>query len=246
MSLWGPVINPYQAGGGGLVTGPGATVTNVLDSTNATDISLALSHTVDAGSDCLVVIARSCVRASVSPVATISSITFGSENLTQRATQVNPDISGDEEVRIEIWTLEGPTSGSDTLTVNYSGSTESASWTALNYSGVHQTTPVGATDGANDTSGSDHSYSGTSTVANSMWVCGDIQQTNSSAQDGPYTPAGSVVEDADGSTGSTNGRDHGAWAGHLAAPTVTSYTLGATATATNNNWAAVAAELVPA
>lgn len=141
MSLWGPVINPYQAGGGGLVTGPGATVTNVLDSTNTTDISLALSHTVDAGSDCLVVIARSCVRASVSPAATISSITFGSENLTQRATQVNPDISGDEEVRIEIWTLEGPTSGSDTLTVNYSGSTESASWTALNYSGVHQTTP---------------------------------------------------------------------------------------------------------
>jgi len=93
--------------------------------------SITWTHVVGSGSDRLMLIGVSIRTTTVS----VSSITVGSQN----ATFIRADNNG-TNIRAELWYLLNPTAGSQTVTVNLSGTSKAAGGSCT-YTGVNQTSP---------------------------------------------------------------------------------------------------------
>lgn len=142
---------------------------------------------------------------------TVTSITYNSIALTKLGVQAS--ISG--AARVELWGLENPTVGSNTIAVTLSGAIASAG-NASSYTGVHQSSPTEAFNSAQATNvGAADATVDVTTVADNDW-CVDIVATDDTAitvgsgqtqtgnvtgvggsgamsYEGPKTPAGAVT-----------------------------------------------------
>jgi len=106
--------------------------------------SLSWQHTVDPGSDRILVVGVSLRKNDKS----VTSITYGgSGGFVQAGTQVGPGA----DHRVEIWYRLMPAVGTATVQVNLSGTTDVVAG-STSFTGVHQSTPVGTFAGAGDTS----------------------------------------------------------------------------------------------
>jgi len=100
-------------------------------------MSYSFSHRVGTGITDRVLI----VYVGLSVSGTVSSITYNSVGLTF----IRADTNG--SIRTELWRLIAPTVGSNSVSITLSGALTSVSH-ALSYSGVDQTTPIDAQNGA--------------------------------------------------------------------------------------------------
>lgn len=132
------------------------------------------NHTVAGDKTGLVV----CVQIRPSG-ASVSSITYGSQNLTK----IRSDTNGN---RIsEIWALAGPLVGTAAITVNLTGSPTNSSAEALSFNGVDQITFNDANNGANSAATTNATVSVT-TVADDALI---VDSVCAGQDDGVATPA---------------------------------------------------------
>lgn len=135
-----------------------------------------------------------------------------------------------------IWHLENPPSGTNTISITFSGNTGGTA-SAITFTGANQTTPVGATNSATGTSNSP-STSLTTTVADS-YIIDSIYRNNSQTA----TAGGSQIEYQD-NTDLAFGTE-GGMSSYLSAPTVTSYNM-SWSWSTSTEWSHALVEVLPA
>jgi hypothetical protein len=118
--------------GSGLGTEPtiGSTTDNSTDTSGS---SLVTSHTVPSGSNRFLAL-----EVSYSGTSTVDTITFGAQDLTHACTA-----AGDTRYA-EIWYLVAPSTGTQDVTVTWNGSVDGKIIGITNFTGVDQTTPIGA------------------------------------------------------------------------------------------------------
>lgn len=112
------------------------TNTVVFESVTQTS-SDSFSHSTS-GSDRLLIVSA---HWSVSSSRSVSGITYNGASLTQIGSQIS---NGNSQVT--VWYLLNPATGSNTLTI--SGTLTGGQFTAVSYSGVDQTSPIGVTNTA--------------------------------------------------------------------------------------------------
>ena len=120
-------------------TAPGFTSATVSVGNNSSKTGSAVStmnwsHTVNTGNDRLLV-----VGVSVRAFNTVSSITYGSQSLTQYG---SVQYAAGNEPRTELWYLVAPDVGTNTITVNLSGA-DFMEAGAVNFYSVNQSVPLG-------------------------------------------------------------------------------------------------------
>lgn len=143
--------------------------------------------------------------------SSVSSVTYGAENLTLLGTVA----SGAGAVRVELWGRVAPLQGSNTIAVTLSAALDSAAG-ATSFTGVHQVSPTEAFNSATATNvGAADATVNVTTVADNDWVIDtvatdDIAITVGAGQtsrwnvtgtlgsgagstEGPKTPAGAVT-----------------------------------------------------
>jgi hypothetical protein len=98
--------------------------------------SVTVSHTTTSASDRLLLVG---VSMDSTGGRTVTSVTYGGQSLTL----VGAQAGGANPVRVEIWRLINPASGTANVVVNLSGSTDGVSVGATTFTGVDQTTPLG-------------------------------------------------------------------------------------------------------
>jgi len=103
-------------------------------STPASAASFTWSHTVGTGANRILIVGVS-IRNSSSQ--TVTSVTYAGAPLTNIGVQANGDV-----VRIEMWRLVNPPSGTANVVVTLSGQAKAVCG-ATSWTGVHQTTPLG-------------------------------------------------------------------------------------------------------
>ena len=172
------------------------TATEIKFSTTASELSG--SHTVPTGQSDTILVVSVHLHDDADD---ISSGTYGGQSLTSAG--VGVENTGSNLTRTEIWYLVNPPTGSNTLTLTLGSSAFCAGCVAVQYSGVHQTTPIGGTD--TDAAGSS---STTATVVNMTDASGvHIHAATILGQDGSPASASAGTERADGSTGASNTND---------------------------------------
>jgi len=195
-------------------------VTTSPSSSNRRNFSF--SHTVPAGNQRLLV-----VIFHMEGTRVLNSVTYAGVALTRA---IQSDSGKNSRCQIQIWYLVAPATGANNVTVSYSANQDWDGITCLNYVGVNQTSPVGATAGRTLTSSSTtQSVSITTTVANSMVVGGVV--TPGGTGD-PMTALANNTERADFATGTGGaGSDGACWAGEANRASTGAFTFGATASA---------------
>jgi len=119
--------------------------------------SMSWTHTVGTGNNRLLLVNIGTYSTTGTP-ATVSSITYGGAALTLVASNVYPT---NPQVRSYLYQLTNPTSGSNTISVSFSGYTLAVGGSA-SYFNVNQTTPI-QSSGTNIGSGTTQSVSLTPT-----------------------------------------------------------------------------------
>ncbi len=117
-------------------------------------LSFSFSHTVGTGNQRLLVVAVT-IRNGLNLA---NGVSYGGTALTSLRSVRNSD----NTVRVELWYLKNPPSGTANVTVNLLGLTNQAAG-AVSFSGVDQTTPFGAV--AADSSTDDGTSNPATTVA---------------------------------------------------------------------------------
>jgi hypothetical protein len=168
--------------------------------------SLSWSHSCS-GSDRLLVVGTNSGDLSAGD-RPVTSITYNGANLTK----IRSDDAGN--IRTELWYLVVPASGSHTIQVTFSGNNINVQAGAVSLTGVDQSSPLDANNGATGSSPSP-SVSIT-TVADNAWVIDSLMVENTpsitvgagqtsrwsednansrgrGSTEGPRTPAGSVT-----------------------------------------------------
>ena len=144
-------------------------------SATASSSSLAWSHTVGSGASRFLV-----VGVSIRGNRTVTGITYGASPLTSVGTQQNHDGT----VRMAIWSLVAPASGTATITVTLSGSAKVVGG-AVSFTGVDPSTPLGTFASVGSTGGGSTNPSVNATsAANDLVV--DVLATDGGA--GTLTP----------------------------------------------------------
>ncbi|MEE9191032.1 MAG: hypothetical protein V3U04_00250, partial [Candidatus Aerophobetes bacterium] len=119
-----------------------------------------VSHTVPAGDNRLLLVAVM-IRAD----EWVSSITYGGTSLTLVKVQ---DGGTSDDQRVELWYLAGPSVGAANVVVTFASYVNPDAIVAVNLTGVDQNDPIGATDGASATSGTQATTSITTLNADSL------------------------------------------------------------------------------
>ncbi len=109
--------------------------------------SVTVSHTTTSASDRLLLVG---VSMDSTGGRTVTGVTYAGQSLTL----VGAQSGGANPVRVEIWRLVNPPSGTANVVVNLSGSTDGVSVGATTFTGVDQTTPLGTFASAIGTSAS--------------------------------------------------------------------------------------------
>lgn len=168
--------------------------------------SLSWSHTCS-GSDRLLVVGTNSGDFSAGD-RVVNSITYNGVNLTK----IRSDDSGNS--RSEIWYLVNPALGANTVQVNFAGGVSEMQAGAISLTGVDQSSPLDANNGATGSSSSPSVN--VTTIADNAWVLDSLLVENTpsisvgagqtsrwsednansrgrGSTEGPKTPAGSVT-----------------------------------------------------
>ncbi|MFA5783729.1 MAG: agmatine deiminase family protein, partial [Phycisphaerae bacterium] len=187
---------------------PPASGTVTTNTSNASRTSATFSHTVAAGDDRLLV-----VSVMFEGDDSVSSITYAGYSLTQATTRKSGSSSG---CGVEIWYLVDPPVGTASVVVNFGTSVVPSGITAVNFTGVDQSDPIGATAGAYASSGTSVTTSITTENTNSL-IFGAA--TGHGGDTYPYSPGSGITELWDSRTGTSSYADAGLWGGEREAAT---------------------------
>ena len=191
-----------------------------------------VSHSVAAGSYRLLAVAVM-MRADES----VSSVTYADEPLTKAIAQNASGLSAEQ--RVEIWYLVNPPVGTANVIVHLATSANPSYITAVNFTGVNQTSPIGAMAGDDGTS---TALSTSITTLNTDSLIFGAASARGDDTD-PFAPGGSIIELWDSDTGGGSGDDDdGVGGGELEAPVAQGYTFSATSSS-SDDWAIACIEL---
>ena len=189
------------------------------DVTNTT----SFSHTTS-GSDRLLL-------AFVSLYATgnpdVSAITYNGVGMT-KITEMSYEFNTNRFLETQVYRLVAPATGSNTLSITFAGTYIDTGVSVISYTGVDQTTPIGAT--GTNSGNIDPTVTFTTSNSNSLVVAGAMVRGGDSA---PFTPGSGVTERWDNNSGAHTSFDIGIWGGEKAAATAGSYTVDATSSSTD-------------
>jgi hypothetical protein len=111
--------------------------------------TLSWSHTVGTGSDRILIVGIAGEDSSESDLV-ISSVTYGSANMTLVSGSSATGGSGAFKIKTELYYLLNPDSGTDTVTVTYSGNTASRAGGAVSLLNVAQQAAEAVSTNANE------------------------------------------------------------------------------------------------
>ncbi len=135
-----------------VTTTDGGGICLVIDGTASTASTVAntvtFSHTT-AGTDRLMLVAVSMTKETGGVPSVLATSNYNGSTLTLVGSQATSDNKG----RLEIWRLLAPASGSNNLTINLSSAPDAAVVGVMTFTGVDQTTPLGAFSSATVDSG---------------------------------------------------------------------------------------------
>jgi hypothetical protein len=214
-------------------TTAGSTTTNFSSSNRS---SATFSHTVPDFPDRLLL-----VVIHMEGTRVVNSVTFGGTALTRA---IQTDSLNTARAQVQIWYLAAPAAQTANVVVTYSANQDWDGITVLNYTGVHQTAPIG--NSAGQTIGT------ASTLASQVLTTKNYDSLIVAAVTGPggntypMTPGASMTERSDFRTGTgAAGSDGGCWTGDRpAGSSNTAYTSSATLSA-SARWTMAAVEIVP-
>lgn len=133
--------------------------------------TLAWSHTIGGGANRALFVGVSTAATGIgSPVARVTSVTYGAQTLTRVANgfRASPDLNN----AVELFLLINPTSGTNTITVNlFSTAANYVVGGSVSFGGVSQTIPTGSFVSATNAL---NAPTNTATVAVSDSVAGDL------------------------------------------------------------------------
>ncbi len=210
---------------------PPASGTVTLNKSSALEISATFSHVVAAGDNRLLAVAVM-IRAD----EWVSSVTYLGDPLTLAKVQDGGD---SDEQRVELWYLVAPPVGTADVVVSFASYVNPDGIAAVNFTGVDQASPIGATEGDNAASGTDATTEITTLNADSL-IFGAVSARGGNTN--PFGPGTDIDELWDDNTGSVTLDDDGLWGGEREAPTAGVYTFNATLS-NGNNWAIACLEL---
>lgn len=211
----------------------GSTTTNFSSSNRS---SATFSHTVPAGTNRLLIVVIHHEGTRV-----VNSVTFGGSALT-RAIQV--DSGNTSRAQVQVWYLVAPAVSTANVIVTYSANQDWDGITVLNYTGVHQESPIGNTAGQTIGTASTAASQSLTTKNYDSIILAAI--TGPGGNTSPMTPGTGMTERSDFTTGTgAAGSDGGCWTGDRAAGNSnTAYTSSATVGA-SVRWTIAAVEIVP-
>ncbi len=210
----------------------GTVTTNTSSSART---SATFSHTVAVGDNRLLAVSVM-LRGNI----TVSSVTYGGAALTKAISRASGASSG---CTTEIWYMVAPPVGTASVVVTFSASADPSAIAAVNFTGVNQTSPVGATASNLATTGTGITTNITTLNANSL-IFGAA--TNYGGDTDPFTPGANITELWDNATGTNSGSDNGEWGGKLVAATAGTYTFKTTSSVSDDlTIAAVELKTVP-
>ena len=135
--------------------------------------TLAWSHTVGTGSNRILVVGCAGKDGSTSDIV-VSSVTYGSANLSMvSGSGITKEASG-RVVRTELWYLLAPDSGTDTITITYSGTVDCRSGGVVSLENVKQQAAEAAATNSGQISGGAENpvtfFTNITTVTDGAWV----------------------------------------------------------------------------
>jgi hypothetical protein len=172
-------------------------------SSSTTQSSYSFSHTVtDADNQVLVVIVHGQNDQSGSDPINVDSVTFNGDSMTKQieVDQNHPTTTNRDKVT-SVFTLINPDAGTYNVSVTLDGNTDDHLATAMTFSGVDQSTPVGVTASNTSTSTYSLSVTGTTTYDNSYLVGGAIIRSSSKEDDSyilAHSPAKQTYQSSTG------------------------------------------------
>jgi len=135
--------------------------------------SYTFSHTVNSGSNQLLTVI---VHAQDTAAINVTNVTFNSDSMTEQIEVDHND--GTNHYVTSIWTLVNPDVTSANVQVTYSASVDRHVASAMNFTGVDQTTPVGVVESNTSSSASSIGITDTTSYANSVLVGGGTRKVN--------------------------------------------------------------------
>jgi len=193
--------------------------------------SASFSHTNTSG-DTLAIITHN--QENFGSLVTCTAASYNSVALTER-------VAGTREVgpldfAAKIWTLDGPATGANTVSVTYDGTGVNDAIMVLSFTGANN--GVGSTTGTANGDSANPSVTFGTDNSTGLIISGAMLLGNDGI---PWTPGTGVTERADNATGGSNVTDHAFTAGDKAA-TGGSDTIDFTGS-TSDDWLITAIEL---
>ena len=209
-----------------------AYVSHTLNKSSDLRQSATFPHTVPAGDNRLLMVAVM-IRAD----EWVSSVTYSGSSLTLAKVQDGGD---SDDQRVELWYLIGPPVGTENnVVVNFASYVNPSGIAAVNFTEVDQSSPIGATAGANATSGIEATTNITTLNDNSL-IFGAVSARGADTY--WFTPGSGITDVWNEYTDSDSLADDGLWGGRRAAATAGTYTFNATLHA-DDHWAIACVEL---
>lgn len=195
-----------------------------FDAVSTTSSSLSVSHTTS-GSDRLL-LAFITLLSTGNP--DVTSVTYNGTSMT-KITEASNQYITNRFIETQVYQLVAPDTGSNTLAMTLPATYTDSSLVAISYTGVDQSTPIGAT-GTNTGTG-DLTVTFNTNNADSLIVAGGGIRGGDAA---PFSPGTGTTERWDYNTGAHTGFDFSAWGGEESAPTTGSYTVDSTSASTDS------------
>ncbi len=209
---------------------PPASGTVTTDTSNSSRTSATFSHTVVDGDNRMLA-----VSIMFEGDDTVNSVTYAGNALTRAVRNASGGSGG---CGVEIWYLVNPPVGTASVVVSFGTSVVPSGITAVNFTGVDQDSPIGATAGAYGNS--TNVTTGITTLNTNSLIFGAA--TSHGGDTDPYTPGSGITELWDTATGTSSYADAGLWGGEREAATAGAYMFNTTSSA-SDDWAISAVEL---
>ena len=201
-----------------------------VDSSSSGRSSATFSHSVSSGSDRLLL-----VTVLTNGDEDVSSVTYGGLALSQA---IERDAGNSDGTAVEIWYLVAPPVGTANIVVSFASSVDPSYIRADNLTGVHQTSPIGATASAIGNS-NDILVNITTTTANSL-IFGAAAAHGGDTE--PFDTGSGLTQRWDANTGSSASNDIGVWGAFRTASTAQLYAFAAEADS-SDDWTVAAIEI---
>ncbi|TKJ43808.1 hypothetical protein CEE35_08325, partial [Candidatus Aerophobetes bacterium Ae_b3b] len=213
---------------------PPAYQSHYLDTSNSWRSDAVVSHTVFSGSYRLLVVAVM-MRADES----VSSVTYADESLSLAKAHGG---STDQDQRVELWYLVNPpVVTAKNVIVHFASPVNPSGIAAVNFTGVHQSSPIGETAGANDTPTNNEATTTITDVNADSLIFGAASVRGGDVA-GSFVSGTDITGRWDAATGSSSTDDDSLWGGDLEVPTAGTYTFNTTFSP-GRKWAIAAVEL---